>query len=32
MNQEHQLPARAEESLMLRQQCVTLATELLRDV
>jgi hypothetical protein len=32
MNNEHQLPVRAEESLMLRQQCVTLATELLRDV
>jgi hypothetical protein len=32
MNQEHLRPERAEESLMLRQQCVTLANELLRDV
>lgn len=32
MNNEHQSPERAQESLMLRQQCVTLATELLRDV
>jgi hypothetical protein len=32
MNQEHRLPERAEESLMLRQQCVTLAAELMSDV
>lgn len=32
MNNEHLRPGRAEESLMLRQQCVTLADELMRDV
>jgi len=32
MNNEHLRPERAEESLMLRQQCVTLADELMRDV
>ena len=32
MNNEHLSPGREEESLMLRQQCVTLAAELMRDV
>lgn len=32
MNNEHLHVSRSEESLMLRQQCVTLAAELLRNV
>ena len=32
LNNEHLSPGRREESLMLRQQCVTVAAELLRDV
>ena len=32
MNNEHLRAGRKEESLMLRQQCVTLAAELMRDV
>ncbi len=32
MNNEHLLPERAGESLRLRQQCVTLANELMRDI